>query len=353
MARFIFILFFLLQFYMPVFAHSDAITICKIGRVKTFVQWGFNEHEERNKALIISRLADSLIFDLKFDHDIRIRFKHLYASKEANYATYQNKINEPKYTLSLVSYDKLPREISLSINGYEFNTEETLKLLDYAIKNFRKLKKEYPEKITTFNFKEFNYDYYNSENKTGEKPYIERLYHSESFISYIEVLTILQQPASKAVKKVIEKKVYRPLEKNELTPTEGISYYMQNGKYYIFHRFRDFRNNSSKDTIVLVLNSIFQFENKKSQERAIVFDSYCSFYCIDKFNNNFLSKRQIIPDLKSFYRPFNVQFPGKSIIAISKSQSMILGSERNIIYRIKDDLLIPDLDKLLDKFKKI
>lgn len=349
MARYIFILFFLLQFYIPVFAHSDAITICKIGRVKTFVQWGFNEHEERNKALIISRLADSLIFDLKFDHDIRIRFKHLYGSNEANYASLRY-IIEPKYTLSLVSYDKLPREISLSINCYEFDTEETLKLLDYAIKNFRKLKKENPEKITTFNFKEFNYDYYNSENKTGEKPYIERLYHSESFISYIKVLTILQQPASKTVKKVMEKKVYRPLEKNELTPTEGISYYMQNGKYYIFHRFRDYINNSSKDSIVLVLNSIFQFESKKNYDRAIVFDSYCSFYCIDKFNNNFLSKRQIIPDLKSFFYPFDVQFPGHSIIAISKSQSM--GLERNFIYRIKDDLLIPDLDKLLDNFKK-
>lgn len=348
LTKYIYILFFLLLSSIQVNAtEGDWLAIRKIGKVKTTIKMMSKQHEECQKAIIICELADSLLFDLNFNHDIRINFEHLYFLKEKNYIFFNR--SEPGYALYLKSYDKGPMEICLSIRSYEFDVEKALKLLDYAVKNYKRLRKEYPEKEYKYNCKEFNFDFF--EYNKGEGSTIERLYYSESLISNTEVQTALQQPASKDVKKVMEKKIYRPLEKGEVNPTEGISYYMQNGKYYIFHRIYDYTYKKSKDTIVLVINSIFQFESKKSNPRAIVFDSYCSFYFIDKFNNSFLSKRQVIPDLKTFYWPFEVQFSGSSIIHITKPQQMVLYSDRNIIYRIKDNLLIPDLDAVLDKYK--
>lgn len=326
-------------------ANETMISVRKIGKVKTTITWDLNEHEERQKAIIISLLADSLLSDLNFNHDIRFNFTHLISDQSLE------KLKMPKYTLKLESHDKGPMEIILSINSYEFETENILKILDYAVKNYKRLKKENPRKISQFNFRDFNFDYF--ENRIGDKPMIERLYLSESYINHVDVLKALNQPASKSVKKVMEKKIYRPLYKNESALTEGISYYMQNGKYYIFHRYRDFKNKTSKDSIVLVLNSIFQLENKNKYDRALIFDSNNSFYYIDKFNKNFLSKRHIIPYMKSKYYPYDIQFPGNSIISISISQPMIRDSESNIIYRIKDDLLIPDLDAVLDSLKHL
>jgi len=326
-------------------ANETLISVRKFGKVKTTISWSLNDHEERQKALIISKLADSLLSELNFNHEIRLYFTHFISNP-----SFQS-LKTPKYTLKLESHDKGPMEIILSINSYEFETENILKILDYAVKNYNRLKKENPGKISQFNFRDFNFDYF--ENRIGDKPMIERLYLYESQINHADVLKALNQPASKSVKKVMEKKIYRPLDKNESTLDEGISYYMQNGKYHIFHRYKDYINNTSKDTIVLVLNSIFQFENKKKYKRALIFDTNYSFYYIDKFNNNFLSKKQIIPYMKSKYYPYDIQFSGNSIISISTSQPMVLDPEYNIIYRIKDDLLIPDLDAVLDSLKHI
>jgi hypothetical protein len=319
---------FLLVVVLNVQSHSDIAKTYNFGRVTSSILWGFYEHEERNKAIIISMLADTLLEELHFPDEINLGFSHSYVDK-----------SKETFSLSLVSEDKAAPRIKIVLNSYRYDTEKVLKLLEYAILNLKELKRVDNQDSVAVG------DFVDGVSKKRRTYRISR-------ISNVLVEFALKKPTSDVVKSLLSKKMYRPSDDMTKSNNSSISYYIQNDQYHVFHRLT--MNGKGYELDVMKLDNIFQFVPAQVFDRVMVFDTDSSFYFLNYFNAKSVQlSRKIVPSLNVKYYPYQVSFPGQSMVTFSKMDNTKMGysNDRYYIYRIEDEYLVTDLNKVIDQIK--
>lgn len=242
----------------------------------------YNEsHGEENlKAYIIAQLASVLAKELKYTKPIYLESLSLALTAEKKPTKYQVSVQNYKYS----DEENEPTEKLLIMQDVQkYNFVETLKLVEFAIKNNTKIKKQQRlQKGTRF------YD-------RGK----DMLFVDESVIN-----EVLRQPTSKAIAKVLKTRIERPFFE-KIRP--DFTYYWQDGLYYIgkdtsLYKSRDttIRKNIELD-VLLTLPDIYQLN--RFQQKIVVFDSDSSFFFVNSSpyhsqdSMKAVSSRQIIEDI--------------------------------------------------------
>ena len=129
------------------FAHSDMCLFRKYGKVQTSMYYGFYEHEERNKAVIIARPTDLPLNELNYKQEIRLLFRHIYVEKSRS-----------EYALSFSAYDKERRKIGISVESQSYDAEKILQSTEYAVKDYKYLISSNKDTIISGKTAAFDYD---------------------------------------------------------------------------------------------------------------------------------------------------------------------------------------------------
>lgn len=271
----VFSTFFLVFSFIPTLGHEDFWLTREYGNIKVRVKSGF-DYEEINKAFIIGQLAQSLVKDLGYTKQIFIDFNHHYTNDcEPDYfiSFDDGKI---KYQWEDNNQEKLFDGNAVVIRqvARSFDVVATLKLVEYSVLNIKKVKSLQKEIEYNQNFCDWT-------------------------INSIDTLLIdklVTLSTSPLVEKTCSMKIERPDEDFRY----GLSYYWQNGKYYVF-----LRRNGQEDEVVLELPTIYNIQ-KIDSEINLIFDSDSSFYCITTANQIVVSKQHEIVDTFEYYRPYYV-----------------------------------------------
>lgn len=324
MKKVILALLILLVVVLKVQSHSDIGIIYKFGSVTSSIVRGFNEHEERNRAMIISMLADSLLEMHHYSNNVILNFTHSYTDKTIE-----------TFSVSLVSYDKETPQLKIDLKGYQYDTEKVLKLLEYAILNMKNWQKQQDQNSVVV---EDFYDVVSMQRRSC------RIYNISNFIVGIA----LKGQPSDVVQGLLLKKMYRPSDDLTKLDNSSISYYLQNNQYHIFHRMS--MNRKVYELDVLILDNLFQYVPDSRVDRAMIFDTDSSFYFLNYINARSVKlSRKIIPSLPFKYRPYQVSFLGQSMVTFCKNTGS--GIERYFVYRINDEYLVTDLDAVINQIK--
>ena len=137
---------------------------------------------------------------------------------------------------------------------------------------------------------------------------------------------------------------------------EEFTYYFQNNKYHLCYERQE-----GYGAVQLKLDNIYQFQalvyydGVLSSRLGVVFDTDSTFYVVTRSNyveeehaGYFLSKRHVIKNVADIFQPYVLKELGKSEVFIGVEQPFS-GTRRNLLYRVKDDYLVQDLDALVDK----
>lgn len=305
------------------FVHQDFWTSTAYGNVKVRVKTGF-DYEEINKAFIIGQLAEKLSKDLGYTDQIFLDFDHHYTGDcdPAYFISYDK--GKIEYTWESGSKEKdYLKENAIVVRqvSKRFNVISTLRLLEYSIKNISSIKASQKQI-------EYNQNY------------------CQWKINSIDTALIkeqLQQASSVSLNNIVKLKIERP----DKDFKYGISYYWQDNKFHLF--LRDY---NKPDTTLASIDNIYDIK-KFGGSSAMVFDSDSSFFYISQYNRPIVSKRQVINNTYDYYRPFKIENIGGDKLSIYFSyytnETGLQPKERTLIYLIKKDELIQDLDKLIDK----
>ena len=311
---------FLLCFSQTAFAHSDFYIVKDFGNVKVRIKTGF-EYEEINKITILGKLAQRLASELKYNKQVLLDFHHHYTSD-----------CQPSY---FISFDRGKIEHSsestwnekslLKRNGIvvrfvarSINFTEILKLLENSIKNVETIKKE--QHLIKY-----------------EKKYCQWKINT---IDSILINKTLMSSESKLLRKVIDFRINRPNHENDY----GISYYWQNSRYHIFMKY----GTTDEERNLIDVNNIYQFEDVKGSK--VLFDTDSTFYFLSHSRSS-ISKKNLIENLVQNYRPFEISPLGRDKVSISFWYYLkgVGYKERILLFFIKQDELVQDLGKIIDK----
>lgn len=313
-----------LSIYTNVNAHEDFDTINDYNNIKVRVKTGYS-YEEINKCMIIGQLAEILSKELNYNQEIFLDFTHFYV-EDCN----------PVYFISFdkgaiqYSWSKDKQEdifkdsvIIIRQTGRKFDAISTLKLVEYAIKNLTKIKSEQ---------RRLNYNH----------PYCQWTINSIDTNIIHELQSI---NTSIELKRIIQSKVYRPNKDFK----SGISYYWQNNKYYVISK-----DYNKEELVLLSLDNIFFYKDFHNPA-SIIFDTDSSFYYVDMWKNNFVSKKQVIMNHGDYYGVYQIEDIGGDKISIyyyNIPKKIGVSGERTLIYLIDKDELIQNLEIILIEYQK-
>ncbi|MBS4065319.1 MAG: hypothetical protein KGZ74_12205 [Chitinophagaceae bacterium] len=311
------------------FAHQDFSMIRHFNKVKVIIATGFY-YEEINKAWIIGELASRLVTKLNYQDSIVIYLNHDYTANNISdyFISFDNgSVKYPWHTDSISKRLTSNNMILIMEINRSFNPANTLKSVEYSIRNLSSIKD---------NQKPLNY-------KKGYSQFL--------IMSIDTALTrkVTEQEPSPILNQILKTRVYR--EGSDLDDNYETSYYFENNKYYIFSRYVSVDDYKVKDSVILCIDNIYQFENMRYYG-TIVFDSDNSFYFVGGGNNLITSKRHIIKNTHGFYEPYSVAELGQDKVAITFSyhiKGKFRDVERILLYSRDKDKLIQDLNKALKK----
>ena len=284
-----------------VFSHSWDFGNVK---VRLLIEGGNNE-EVKNKVEFIGKMAEYFVKQLNCSYPILLDFNYYYI-KDCE-------------TDCFLSYNK-NNTIVVEQFGNQLDAQTTLKLLEYAISNKKKIKSSQ----TIINYNKYYYR------------------QTIQSINTTLIQQILCQPNSDNLDMILNLK----FNKNKDDFKFGFSYYLQNNKYTLF--FRDY----DKDTNLLTLDNIHQLEIINDYA-ALVFDSDTSFYFVDE---NKISPRHIIQNVTYYgITPFKIEYRDEQKIIIVPTEMYSLGGvimqNKYLLYFTEEDKLIQDIDK--EEIKKL
>jgi hypothetical protein len=305
-----------------VFAHQDFWMTKDFGNVKVRIKTGF-EYEEITKVFIIGQLAEQFSKQLNYTDKIFLDFKHHYTGNcDPDYFISFDK-GKIEYSWSGADKEKdflMEKSIVVRQVSRQFEAETTLKLLEYAIQNVGQIKSS--QKVINYN-----------------KNYCQWTINS---IDTTKIDTMLLEPQSIQLKTALSLKIDKP----EKEFKYGLSYFFKDNKYSIFSR-----GYNKEDKTLLTLDNIYDLR-KIGSSTMMIFDTDSTFYYVNQHQNK-VSKQHSINNKYDYYRPYKVENIGGNKISINFSYySKEEGRQpknRTLIYLIKEDDLIQDLDKLIEK----
>lgn len=328
------------------FAHEDYITSSRSGKVRVSIEAGWDIYERRHIE-IIAKLADILSKRMGNKETISIHYRLSIAPSEhpSQYAM-NYRTGEPDADRENTS------DIKIFCYYYDINTVEILKLVEYAITHKKEIKREQKPASASI-----------------------LLRHVPVNLTSIPASTIneiLLAPTSDVITETLSEKIYRPFKKgvDEIWNDKRISYFFQNNQYHVFITERETYKKKGewvyRERVLKTFDNIFQF-NIVGYERALVFDSYNSFYSLygqangHGLTKEVISKRHIIDDDKcSRSQPFDIILMSGDRICIaspmrwrtkkySNGSKVSWQGQYNMIYIIYDDVLIQNADDILDE----
>ncbi len=317
-------LFCILNFATLCNAHQDFYVIKDFGNVKVRVLTGF-DYEFIDQAWMVGKLAEKLARMYQYEEQILLDIDHNYVGKLNTW--------EPR-KIQLISFSKScawgntgklvdflkHKSLVISVRTNSIDFQSILKLVEYGINNLSSIKNE--EKLVKYKFKEY-YDGYhvNSPDTTDIK------------------IALLRNPSEK-INEVIATGVTRIREDDN---KGNLNYKFKKGEFLVF--------NTESDSVLLKLNSIYQFESLNDYS-AIIFDSNKSFYTIViGSNHSKVSERQILKDTNNYFEPYKIELSdsNKFIISFIYYGRENTGEPKNrkIEYNLQSQSLITDTESLL------
>lgn len=278
--------------------------------------------EDFRKAFIIGELASKLAKAYNYTDQIYLDCWLSITSPEDTKSDYQISTQVFNYS----DEDGGEKEkLIIRQQAQQYDVIQTLKLIEYSIKNKAKIKRGQELIQSTF-----FYD-------RGEKKYS---------ISANLIQKILQEPTSKIIEQILKSRIERPLLTDE-RPSE-ITYYWSNNLYHIYRHWWGREKKDQQDIVLLTLPSIYQFVNLDLQ--FLVFNTTSSFYYLninDYDSNTKLNKvstRHVIEDIgnKIYNRTFKSISDGDVSIYFTHGPSG-WGKKRLLIYYYKPDTLIQNV----------
>ena len=275
--RYIFILLAVSMICGHTYAHENMHIVKDFGNVKISIITGY-EYEEINNVALLGQLAEKLAKKLKCSASIFLDFEHDYSNKGV--------------TKSSVSHELQNKKIIVWQCSNHFDAQTTMKLLEYAILNYKK------------------------------NPQLKHINYKRSTLNPIdslELIKVISAPDSDLLSKIMKIRV-----DSDENMEYGISYYLQNNRYYVFQK--GFYQ-QGLETILFDLEHIYDFK-KTGETSALIFDTdstfcYAEMSDVVNFNESRdtekeakISQRQTI-DNREGYRPFMVKDIGGEKIAIS------------------------------------
>lgn len=297
------------------FGHQDFYSSKEYGNVKVRIQTGY-KYEEINKVFIFAQLAEKLSIELDYSGQIFLEFTHDYTNRDlpGYFISYDKALKE--YTYENGAREEHLKENTIVIRqiNKNFNAITTLQLLEYGIKNRKRIKSTQQQ-----------IEYPSSQWK---------IYSADT----TEINQHLRNESTDIVKKTLNNRIYRP----EENFTSGTSYYWLNNNYYLFQREM---NTADKD--LLKVSNIFQF-TKFNYSNSILFDTDSTFYYIDGYASK-VSKKQMIGNINDHYKLFETyQIDSNKVTINFWDYTKQHGHKsRTLLYHIEKDYLTQDLDKLI------
>jgi hypothetical protein len=328
------------------FAHEDFFVIKKFGNVHVRIQTGFL-YEEINNVALLGQLAEKLCEKYNFSQPVLLDFIHYYAGNYSHglFVSFEKVTHaylwgdhdkafllDDNNVVVFKDIESFPEGDALVIRqvANHFQAQTTMKLLEYAIRNHDTI-------------------------KSSQKQIVFESKYSNMYFNSIDTLTIqemLNTPNSDLLNSTLNIRVDRP----EKDAVYGFSYYLQNNRYYVYQK--DYGD--EYETALIDLEHIYDFKRTGEKGNMVVFfDSDSSFYYAGRINR--FSKRHVIDNLGS-YHPFDIAYIGDEKITIcfwywktkreedEVGDSYIIGDQQRImLYKMDEDRLIPNLNKVLKK----
>jgi hypothetical protein len=308
-----------------VYAHQDFWMTEDFGNVKVRIKTGY-KYEEIQKVFLFGQLAKQLAEQLNYSEQIFLDFNHYYVGNcEPDYFISFDK-GKIQYTWHGADKEKdflKKKSIVVRQVARQFDTQTTLKLLEYAILNIRDIKSSQ---------KEMEY----------HKNYCQWRINS---IDTNLIKKILNEPNSNQIVKALDLKIERK-------GINSILYYLQNNKYSVV-----LRDNRKGDTVLVTLDNIYQIYDNL---HVVIFDTDSSFYYVDDFRKK-LSERHVIQNMYGFYEPYFINPIGGNKLSIfyrfdtkpefdARFNDIVSRNvRRTSIYFVDKDILIQDLDEIINE----
>lgn len=303
---------------LSTFAHQDFYVITSFGKIKTRIKTGY-EYEEIQKVKIIGELANKLAEELNYNKPILLDFNHFYVgvAKPTYFLSFDNgMINSDSR-----NHSPLLKEDAIVVRqvGSSFNILRTIKMLEYAIINRKKIK-ENQKKI----------DYNNN--------YCNWIINS---IETKEIKNSILNNESKIISKIKNIKVYRPEKKNNY----NVTYFWKNENFHII------KKNESEERTLIKLNNVYDFQRKNNV--VFIFETNKDFHVLDRFRSQTISQKWKIKDISENYKLFKIEKIYYQTYTMKtnyySNEAGRQPKQRTLIYSKNYDNLIQDLDLILKK----
>lgn len=325
----IFIFISLLLSFNFLKAHSDFRTFSRAKNVITCIKTGYN-FEEIKKIELIGNIVAGLSEKLEYKGVILIIYNHNYIRSEIT--DYYMSIDKGKYDYNDNSHygRELLKDSSIVLKciGSKISSTDILKCVEYAILNEKEIKKDQV--------------FYNC-NKEFEKPKI-------LSIDSNKIKEIILSKSSNTIAQLQRIPIYR---KEVTQNTPNISYFYKENKYHIYKT-----EPNSKDSTLLILDDIFQFERFRQDNTVIVFDSDTTFYRVCMYGpNKLVSKKLTIENkIRTSYKPYILNYIGFDKFSIAFEYVSVVNNiyetlYRTLVYNENTETLLQDLEKCMENGK--
>lgn len=313
------ILIFLLFCFQSSFAHSDFWQTRQYGNVITRVISGF-DFEEIHKVKLIGQMTRDLCDSLNYKDTIYLDFKHAYTSpiKSTYFVGVDN--NWLDYYNGELFYFSQPN-IIITEHGQTFDFKKTLKLVEYAITNKKKVLKEQKRRETQIRYSYFDLN----------------------TISTKKTLEIAKGKSSTLVENILLNKYYRELD----IERPYLSCYWSRGEYHF-----EARRYNKPDTLIFSTKNIYS--SQFFQEAAFIYTTDSNLVFINGLNP-FASKEHLIEEKSKIfeYRPIKFVQINRYNYACSFSfhnpdaktmEEALQLHQRTLFYQVANDKLIQNLE---------
>jgi len=256
-------------------AHQNPVDLYETENLKTYVTWG-DYNSIFQKAELFTILSQILVDTLKFENQIIINLTGSLTG-ETKYSIRIGHKQENRYNrrvIPIIEDDN--KAIVITILSSNFSIERSLKILEYAITEYDRLKK--------------------TQGKL--KPYSVR---DELAINQNLVNQILSSNSSEAIESTLDSPIQIEIGFMKL--------FLKNGKFC----FQSSQGIGEEYPILLELEDVYQI--KAVGNETFVFDSDSTFYCLDDSKNPRMARHHVIKK-KWFYGAYSIKNIGSKFYAI-------------------------------------
>jgi len=300
---------------MKISAHKDFRVVKKFGTVTTRIKTGY-KYEEIKKIQIIGELAEQLAKKLNYNEPILLDFDHHYVgvTEPIYYLSFDDGEIKYKYVRTKNKQTILNKKrIVVRQVSSEFDIINTLKMLEYSIRNWATIEKEQKK--------------------------VERWDCIINSIDTNKSIDILDSKETEVIKEIKNTKIYR----HEKSFRSGITYFWQNDKYNIVFVEK------GKEKIITSFTRIYDIQKK--HDIVFIFETPAEFIVFDTHKKEIVSKKLKIKNAEKNYKPYkinNIEDNKYSISFYYRSKESGIKPKKQILIYAQNEGKLIQMNKLIN-----